>query len=224
MIKIAISVGGSVIGELNLEYVKKLSTMLIKFSDKYKFYLVTGGGEIARRYIDACRAFGTDESYLDNVGIDATRLNAKVLIAALNDAYPEVAKDFDEALIAGKIFKFIVMGGTHPGHTTDAVTAMLAERINADKMIIMTNVKGVYTADPKKHKNAKFLKELSYDDLIDITMKTGMEAGSKGVIDPLAAKIIARARIETVVVNGRDIKNLANLLMGKKFIGSMIRK
>lgn len=224
MIKIVISVGGSVLGELNLGYIKKLSSMLMKFSSKYKFYLVVGGGEIARRYIDACRAFGCDESYLDNVGIDATRLNAKVLIASLNDTYPEVAKDLDEALIAGKIFKFTVMGGTHPGHTTDAVAAMLAERINADKIIIMTNVKGVYTADPKKYKNAKFLKELSYDDLIDITMKTGMEAGSKSAVDPLAAKIIARAQIETTVVNGGDIKNLDNLLTGKKFIGSIIRK
>ena len=217
---IALSVGGSILDDT--EYIKKLASVLKKISKKNKLYIVAGGGKTARKYIDMCRKFDADESFLDNVGIDVTRLNAKVLIAALGDAYPKPAKDFDEAIVAGESFPVVVMGGTHPGHTTDAVTAMLAERTKSDKLIIATNVDYVYTADPKKHRNAKMLKKLTADELIEITSGTSSRAGSKSVIDPLGAKIIARSKIKTFVVNGKNLNALKNVVENKNFVGSVI--
>lgn len=218
--KIALSVGGSILDDP--DYIKKLAFVLKKISKKNKLYIVAGGGKTARKYIDICRSFGANESFLDDVGIDATRLNARLLIAAIGNAYPKPANDFDEAIIAGKNFPVVVMGGTHPGHTTDAVTAMLAERINADKLIIATNVDYVYTADPKKYRNAKVLKKLTADELIKITSKIGGGAGSKSVVDLLAARIIARSKIKTFVINGKNLSSLKNLVEGKKFVGSVI--
>jgi len=220
MSKIALSVGGSVLDDP--DYIRRLASVLKKTSEKNKLYIVAGGGTTARKYIDACRKFGADESFLDDVGIDATRLNAKILIAALGSAYPKPAKDFDEAIVAGESFPMVVMGGTHPGHTTDAVTAMLAERIKADKLIIATNVDYVYTADPKKHRNARALKKLTADELIKITSVTSSRAGSKSVIDPLGAKIIARSKIKAFVVNGKNLNALKNALENKRFVGSVI--
>jgi len=217
---IALSVGGSILDDV--DYVGKLASVLKKISKKNKLYIVAGGGKNARKYIDACRKLGANESFLDDVGIDATRLNAKLLIAALGSAYPKPAKDFDEAIIGGKSFPVVVMGGTHPGHTTDAVTAMLAERTNADKLIIATNVDYVYTADPKKYKNAKMLKKLTADRLIEITSNTSSSAGSKSVIDPLGAKIIARSKIKTFVINGKNLNALKNVVENKNFVGSVI--
>lgn len=217
---IALSVGGSVLDDP--DYIKKLASVLKKLSEKNKLYIVAGGGKTARKYIDVCRKFDADESFLDDVGIDVTRLNAKVLIAALGNAYPKPAKDFDEAIIGGKSFPVVVMGGTHPGHTTDAVTAMLAERTKSDKLIIATNVDYVYTADPKKHRNAKPLEKLTPDELIKITSVTSSEAGSKSVIDPLGAKIIARSKIKTFVINGKNLNALKNVVENKNFVGSVI--
>lgn len=220
MSTIALSVGGSILDDTG--YIRKLASVLKKISKKNKLYIVAGGGKIARKYIDDCRKFGANESFLDDVGIDATRLNAKVLIAALGNAYPKPAKDFDEAIIAGKSFPVVVMGGTHPGHTTDAVTAMLAERTNANKLIIATNVDYVYTADPKKYRDAEILKKLTADRLIEITSNTSSSAGSKSVIDPLGAKIIARSKIKTCVVNGKNLNALKNVVENKNFVGSVI--
>ena len=47
------------------------------------------------------------------------------------------------------------MGGITPGQTTDAVAAVLAERVRADVFINVTSVDGIYSADPKKVRNAK---------------------------------------------------------------------
>lgn len=217
---IALSVGGSVLDDP--DYIRRLASVLKKISKKNKLYIVTGGGKTAREYIDVCRKFGADESFLDDVGIDTTRLNAKILIAALDNVYPKPAKDFDEAVVAGKSFPVVVMGGTHPGHTTDAVTAMLAERIKADRLIIATNVDYVYTADPKKNRDARALKKLTADELIKITSVTSSRAGSKSVIDPLGAKIIARSKIKTFVINGKNLTSLKNVMENKNFVGSVI--
>lgn len=219
---IALSIGGSVLGDLNLGYLRKLADLLNKLADKHKFYLVVGGGELARKCISICRELGSDEAELDRIGIAATRLNARVLIAALKNSYPEPVKNFEEALIAGKNFKFVVGGGTHPGHTTDAVTAMLAERCKAQKLIIMTDVDGIYTADPKKDKQAKLLEKVSYEELVALAIKSSIQAGAKSVIDPLAAKIIARAKLPALVINGKKLENLEALIEGKEFVGTTI--
>ena len=46
--------------------------------------------------------------------------------------------------------KVVVMGGTVPGHTTDAVSAMLAKEVRAVRIINGTSVDAAYTADPRK--------------------------------------------------------------------------
>lgn len=220
---LVISVGGSALGKLDMVYLKELASTLTKFATKHKIWIVVGGGEVAREYISIGRALGLDESYLDSIGIDITRVNAKLLLGALPQAYPNVVQDLDSALIAGKLANIVVMGGTHPGQTTDAVTAMLAERAKAEKLIIMTDVDGIYTADPKKDKSAKFLAKLDYKALLEISWKTGLEAGSKSPIDAVAAKIIARSKIPTFVINGKNLKNLENLIAGKAFTGTTIK-
>jgi len=48
------------------------------------------------------------------------------------------------------------------------------------------------------------------------------EAGTKGVIDPIGAKLVARSRMLTYVLDGRDLKSLDAAIEGKKFRGSVI--
>ena len=73
-----------------------------------------GGGKTAREYIGYARRLGADESYLDDIGISCSRLNAMLMIAALGEnAAPVVAVDFDEALQLGRNYDFVVMGHRH---------------------------------------------------------------------------------------------------------------
>jgi len=227
MAVISISIGGSILvpGKPDIDFVKRLAVLLVHKAQSHKLVCVVGGGTLARDYIEPCRKhLGADESFLDEMGIRATRLNACVLLAALQkNAYHKVAETLDEGVNALAHHNIVVMGGTHPGHTTDAVTVFMAEKAHADRILITTNVEGVYTADPKKDPKAKLLERLTPQQLVDIVGSMPHEAGSKGVIDPIGAKLIARSRILTYVLDGRDLKNLASAIEGRQFKGSVIK-
>ncbi|UCH89138.1 MAG: UMP kinase [Thermoplasmata archaeon] len=226
MAVLAISIGGSIIlqEKKEVDYLNKLAKLLISQSKRNKLFIVVGGGKLARTYIKFARDLGADEAFLDDIGIASTRLNARLLIAALDGhAYPKPAKDFDEAWIASKSHSIVVMGGTHPGHTTDAVAAMLGERVGADRFINATAVDGVYSADPNKTPDAKKFKKLTPQKLLELTVTTEHKAGPHVVIDPLAARIIQRSGIPTYVVLGSDLKALREAFAGKAAAGTLIK-
>ena len=223
---VAINIGGSILvpDSVDVGYIKAFREMLVPLIEGgYNFFIVVGGGKLARRYISAGRSFGADESYLDEIGINASRMNAQVLIAALLDhAHPKVQTEFSEAVEAGKKFQVVVMGGTHPGHTTDAVSAMLAEQAGARELIIATNVKGVYDKDPNRFRDAVFLEKLSYDELLVIASTKEAGAGTSAVVDPLASKVVKRANIPLKVVDGRKLDNLRRAILGETFVGTSV--
>lgn len=223
---VVVSIGGSVLvpDDDDNTYIVELAAVLKEVSEQVKLYVTVGGGRIARYYIRLGRDLGADESYLDDVGIEVSRINARMLIVALGDyAYHLPAKTFDEALSAAKDHKIVVMGGTHPGHTTDAVSAMLGERAGAVRVVNATSVDGVYTADPNLDPNAKKLDRIGFDELVRICMKVGAGAGPNVVFDPLGAKIVARSKTETRVVHGRELEELRKALLGQDFNGTIIR-
>ncbi len=207
----------------DVPYIRQLASEITALSKSYRVFVVVGGGRLARNYIQAGRQLGADEAVLDNIGIDATRLNARVLIAALGEAaLGRVPHDFDSALEASVFNPVVVLGGTHPGHTTDAVAVMMGERARAERILILTNVDGVYTADPRTDRAARRLDRLTAAELVALTASSSAEAGSTGVIDPMGCKIIQRARIPTCVLHGRDFDALRAAAEGRPFKGSLI--
>lgn len=215
--RVVVSAGGSVLAKaLMPEKFKSYANALKEISKKHAVFIVTGGGQAAREYIKAARELGANEAACDLMGIEITRLNARLLIAALKDgAYHEVPLDYREAKNASLSNKIVVMGGVSPGHTTDAVAAILAEYINADLLINATSVDGVYTSDPRKDKNAKKFDTMTPKQLIEVVMKTEMVAGANSPIDLLAAKVIERSNIKTIVLNGENPKDIVDAVKGK---------
>ena len=223
--RVAINTGGSIVAPdtIDTEFLGQLSGTLVNASAERDLLVVVGGGRTARRYIDASRALGASEANLDRVGIEATRLNARLLMAGLGDSvYEEVPSTVAEAVDAIGDHPIVVMGGTHPGQTTDAVSAMLAERAQAPELLILTNVNGVYTADPRKDPGAERLPEITSGRLVDIVGGGAYKAGSTAVVDPVAAGIIHRAGILTKVMDGRDVEQLRAALAGEDFMGTIV--
>jgi uridylate kinase len=214
---IVISIGGSVlISDLDPERIYKYAENVTQLTKEHTVYVVVGGGRIARDYISAARALGANEVECDVIGIDMTRINARLLIAALGkSAYPEPPNSYHEANNAAFSGRIVVMGGLIPGQTTDAVSAVLAEYVGADLLINATSVDGVYTADPNIDKHAKKLTNMTPSELVEIVMKIDMAAGSNSPLDPLAAKIIQRCGIKTVVVDGKDPENIVEAVAGR---------
>jgi uridylate kinase len=222
MKKIVISIGGSVIlpEENNATYLRELASLLKKHCGEHKIFLVAGGGKTARKYIKLGRLLGFNEEILDSIGIDITRINAKLLTNILQVSNEEIPCTTDEAKNVDK--PIVVMGGTTPGHSTDMVAAELAEKTNADLLIIATNVDGIYDKDPNRYSDAKQLKEVKIDQLIKNYGVKWKSAGENIVVDGPALEIIKKARLVTYVVNGRRLDQLERAIKNQSFNGTRI--
>jgi uridylate kinase len=225
--KIVISIGGSILAPdgADYEYINKFSSVIRELAknNENKIGIVVGGGKVARKYIESARKFGANEFFSDLIGINATQMNARILIAALCDiSNLEPCQTIMEAEREMRNNSVVIMGGTHPGHTTDCVAAMLAEYTNADVFVIATSADFVYTKDPRKYEDAKKLERLSFDDLIKISGQVPMGAGSSTVVDLVAANIMKRSKIKTIVLHAADVENLKSAILGKKFTGSIV--
>jgi uridylate kinase len=113
------------------------------------------------------------------------------------------------------------MGGLKPGITTDAVAALVAERVNADLLVKGTDQDGVYDKDPRKHADAVKLDRLSLDDLPKIFEESVHKAGMHQIIDPEAIKVLKRRRLRLIVVNGFKPENILAAVNGEN-VGTVI--
>jgi len=219
---IVLSLGGSIILSNNGDssFLKKLVNLLKKLSKKYRLYIVTGGGKTSRMYIKLGRILGLEEKILDELGIEVTRLNAKLLTTIIGISNKQIPHTTDEA--KKQYEPIVIMGGTTPGHSTDMVAAELAEKTNADRLIIATNVDGIYDKDPNKYKDAKQIKKIKIKDLIKKYGTKWDAAGSSVVVDGPALKIIERAKIPALVVNGNRLDQLEKAVDNLSFNGTTI--
>jgi len=213
---LVLSIGGSVLGR-NPDRIREYALRLSGLASDHTVFVVVGGGNVAREYIGVARGFDASEAFCDAIGIAVTRLNARLLIAALGDiAYPVPPETQEDAVVAALSGRIVVMGGTVPGHTTDAVAAILAECAHADLLIDATSTDGIYTKDPKKHPDAMKLDEITHERLVEIIADSRMGAGANLPLDILAAKVIERSGIPTVVVDGRDPGQVFDAACGKR--------
>jgi uridylate kinase len=223
-LRVVIRVGGSVVASpVNVKLIDEYVELLKKIGKmKHEIVLVVGGGTLAREFIQYAKNLGLEEPEQDMTAISVSRLIAQLFILRLGKigtgtvptALDEVAKDVEKG-------KIVVMGGLKPGMTTDAVAALAAEKIKADLLVKATNQEGIYTRDPREHKDAVKIDRLSFDDLTKLFEQNKHKAGIHQIIDPEAVKILRKSRTKTIVVSGFKPKNVL-LALERKKIGTMI--
>lgn len=222
---VAISLGGSILAPDTIDpaFVRSVGELLVKLSAEFKLVVVTGGGRTARRYITAGRELGASEFFLDEMGIRASRLNARLLQCVLGNRCPsEIPEELSQAMELANTHPIVLMGGTHPGHTTDAVAALLAEGLGAARFVNATSVDGVYDKDPNKFTDAKHIPKLTADELLAICIQGSTGAGPNVVLDPLAARVVARSGVPGAIVDGRDLAALEAAIKGEPFKGTIV--
>ena len=182
---------------------KRYAILLSEINERVQPVIVTGGGKVARHFISIARSFGSDESSLDILGIEVSRLNARLLILALGDqAYPAVPKDLEQVskAVTYSSSGIVVTGGLHPGQSTNATAALIAEKIKASKFLNATDVNGIYDSDPNKNKGAKLFKKITVKECIDLLGSEDSAAGAYDLMDIVALKVIQRSKIPTMVL------------------------
>ncbi len=220
------SVGGSVFFNDKLrapEIAKYCEVLNELIREGYAFVLVVGGGKVARVYQAGAKALGANNFELDEVGIAITRANALFFTHGIDNAWKEVLIDPKQAKTVMLLNKTPIFGGTIPGQTTDAVGALIAELLGAD-FINVSNVDGIYSADPNKEANAKMYKELTHVKMVSLLKAEASKPGGHSFVDAHAAAILDRSKIRSFFINGSNIDNFKALIRGDPdFIGTLVQ-
>lgn len=211
--RVVVSIGGSVLApELDPARVEAHAGAIERLvAAGCEVGAVVGGGEVAREYIDAARELDASEMLLDRLGIEVTRLNARLLSTAIGDlAGTTPVTEYEAAADAVRSGDVAVMGGVAPGQTTDAVAAALAEAIDADLLIYATSVDGVFDADPERDPDAERYAELTPTELVELVAPMSRGAGASAPVDLLAAKLIERTGRRAIVLDGTEPERIVD--------------
>jgi uridylate kinase len=100
----------------------------------------------------------------------------------------------------------LAAGTGNPFFTTDTCAALRATEIHADVLLKATKVDGIYSADPKKHRDAKLYHEVSYEQVLREELK---------VMDLTAFAMLKQQKLPLVVFNLKTPGNIARVLRGE---------
>ena len=212
--KLVIKLSGKVFAIEETKKLKDYATFFVKKSKICQPIIIAGGGKIARYFINHARSSGVDESTLDELGIEISRLNARLLIYALKGkAYPHPPTNLTEVKLAVDSGLIVVTGGLHPGQSTNATAALIAEKVHATEFLNATDVDGIYDSDPNKNKNAKKFKRIELKNLRNLLVHEDSIAGGYDLMDIVALKVIERSKIKTRIIKS-DIKTIEKAMKG----------
>ena len=145
----------------------------------------------------------------------------QLLALALGDMPDRVPETAEETASRAEVGRIAVMGGTEPGHTTDAVAMMVASCMDADRVVNATSVDAVYTDDPRSNPDAVRIPEMTIERLGEIVYKEH-GASKSSVFDPLGVKIAAEKNIDIMIVDGRNLDELRKAILGERFDGTFV--
>ena len=101
----------------------------------------------------------------------------------------------------------------------DRLGALVSRLVEADLLILLSDIEGLYTADPRKDPNAELITEVHEitDAIRDLASGKGTVLGTGGMITKIqAAEICMEAGISMVISNGATPENLYDIVDGKK--------
>ena len=107
----------------------------------------------------------------------------------------------------------------------DTLSAMVAASIRADLLILLSDINGLYTDDPRTNKNAKLIPYVDHIDAALESMAKGADSnyGTGGMTTKIApAKIAAEAGVDMVIANGEHLSNISRILNGEE-IGTLFK-
>jgi uridylate kinase len=208
---------------VNIRLIKEYGEILKKLKAKgHVLAIVVGGGTLAREFIKIGKELGLEEKDQDELAISVSRLYAQLFAKILDKLSCEkVSANVEEAVKCLEKGKIAVLGGLKPGMTTDAVAALVAEKMNAEMLIKATDQEGVYNKDPRKYPDAVKLDRLSFEDLSKVLAEDKHKAGIHQILDPEAVKILKTKHIRVQVLNGFKPENLLLAVEGKN-VGTII--
>jgi 5-(aminomethyl)-3-furanmethanol phosphate kinase len=217
-----VKVGGSL-----ASYPEKLRALCVKLSEiskKHRLIVVPGGGEFADvvRSLDKRFSLSASASHrMAILGMDQYGLLLSDLIP--NSAAVSKLEEINCFLDSGGLPVFLpsnLLLREDPLEnswdvTSDSIAVYLAERLQVNKILLVTDVDGVYTDDPKTTPEAKLIQQLSASEASAMNRRTS--------VDKALPKLLLNVSIDCFVVNGLFPDRVASVLDGLNLAGTLIK-
>jgi len=117
--------------------------------------------------------------------------------------------------------KVLVAAGWLPGCSTDYDAVLWAKKFGVDKVFNLSNTDYVYDKDPRKFKDAKPLKSISWKDYKKM-IASEWSAGLSTPFDPVASRAAEKWKMFAIGINGERLSELTKAMEDKPFIGTVI--
>lgn len=189
--------------------------------------VVVGGGNIFRGI--AASSFDMDRASADHMGMLATVINSLALQDALEKrsvqtrvqtaismhevAEPYILRRAVRHLEKGRVVIFAA-GTGNPYFTTDTAAVLRSQEIHAEILLKATKVKGLYTDDPVKNKDAEFIRNIRYMEVLERQLR---------VMDMTAISLAMDNNLPLVVFDLNEAGSMRKLVCGEP-VGSLISK
>ncbi len=229
LLKISGEVFGGNCGGLDYPAIAHIASQIAEASKlKVDIGVVVGGGNIIRG-IDADK-FGVLRTTADYMGMLATVINSLALQSILEERFHLQTRVLSAITVASVAESFIrrrairhlekgriviFAGGTgNPYFSTDTAAVLRAIEINAEIMMKATKVDGVYSKDPKKHKDAVRYETITYQEVLDKKLK---------IMDSTAITLCMENNLPIMVLAIFAKNNIKNAILGRK-VGTIIAR
>lgn len=246
--KIVVKVGSSTLtheatGNLNLSKVEKLVRVLCNLHNAGKDVILVSSGAIAvgRKALginerpqsmpvkQACAAVGQARlmmTYQKLFG-EYNQVAAQILMTkgtmTNDDSRYNAQNTFNQLLTMG-VIPIVNENDTVSTHEiefgdNDKLSAIVAAIIGADLLILLSDIDGLFTDDPNKNPDAKFVEEVPFidDNFMNMGKGSASSVGTGGMSAKLeAARIATDSGADMVIANGADIMNLEKIMNGEK--------
>lgn len=219
---VIVKVGGSLM--LQPKKLRQLSLTLNELSKRHALIIVPGGGEFAdvARKMDKTFSLSPQTSHrMAILGMDQYGL---LLADLMRDSCAVDSLEFAKVVLEkGKLPILMPSKSVFDDDllenswdvTSDSIAAHIANKLNARKVLLVTDVDGVYAEDPKKNKQAKLLHEITPEQLLKLDKRTS--------VDKHLPKMLLKSRIDCYVVNGFYPERIEAILNGQSTVCTLIR-
>ncbi len=216
-----IKVGGSL-----TEYPAALRELCAKIGDlakKFRLIVVPGGGKFADVVREMDREFALPNNLshrmailgMDQYGLALSSLIPNACVFNELDQAPSIA----EAKLVPVFLPSQLLLDCDPFEpswnvTSDSIAAYVAVQAGATKLILVTDVDGIFTKNPKEHSNTKLLKHISTEELASLTERTS--------VDRALPHFLFKNPLRCYAVNGKYPERVEALLAGQETASTLI--
>jgi aspartokinase-like uncharacterized kinase len=209
-----VKVGGSLaVNPVNL---KRLCQELSTLAKTYRILVVPGGGEFADTTRKFDKTFSLSSTVAHKMAILAMDQYGLLLSDIAPDSYvsysPEEIRNVEGGMLPIFLPSTFVFREDPLEHswdvTSDTIAAYIAGLLRAKKLILVTDVDGIFSEDPEKNLDATLVEELPAKRLVDWNKRTS--------VDRALPNILLRTKVDCYVVNGRYPERIKQILRDEK--------